>query len=421
MIKNLIKLLFGTVFSKIYPFLILNLIAMTSEQSSVGAYALFLSIANLGLLIITGGLNPLLSRFLSIEYGDDSNKKTAVLTFSLTFSVVTFVIFSIIIIFLPSEFIGLKSIKESTPNVVFFILLYLAGNSFWSVARFVLIGLKEYTVLLKLDIANSIIALGMLSTFYIYSDNLSLIKFFTLTTIISIFNGILGLIVFIKYYLYLKIENPRKLTIADSSDFTKYLIPSLVNALMFTPVLLFGKVVLENHHGLASVGVFELAFQWATIILLVTGATSTISLPDLSGLINNKNKFWTTYQKYINLNFVLSLALSSILISVVLFDGLTEYRILPKNYDLDHHILLFSLVTSILISVWSIQVKVAAAFKRQYIASKLNLIWVVCSLSFTLLLIPSYGALGLIASTSFSWLILVIVYFFYNKSYRKAM
>lgn len=62
MLKNILKVLFGNVFSKLYPFLVLNLIGIYISTSAVGVYAFYITITTVSIAFITGGIVPILVR-----------------------------------------------------------------------------------------------------------------------------------------------------------------------------------------------------------------------------------------------------------------------------------------------------------------------------------------------------------------------
>ena len=420
LIKTILKVLIGNTFSKLYPFVILNLLAIYNGSEEVGAYAIFLSLANSGILFISGGLNSLLGRYLSIKDDEGIKKKKSALIFSLVFAMVMFALYIILIEIIYFFTDTLKVISNDVKYIVICVIIYIYGQACLALYKHALTGLRNYNKILNADMLISALSIGTLIFVLAFYPAFDLKVVIYLTTAIGFISGVIGCTGLYRCY---SILNKKKFDInkADlTKEFISFSIPSLISSMMFTPILLLGKFVIEAHHGLETVGIFELSFQWATVVLMVTGVISTISLPDLANNIDSKFDFNRIYKKYILVSLSASAFLSISLIIAFLINEHTTFNYIPSNYEIELPILLMALASSVLISVWSIQVKVPAAYNMQLTATKINSIWVFFTLIGIYAFVPLYGALGFMISITLSWAILVIIYSSYNKKVNLA-
>lgn len=410
MLKNILKVLFGNVFSKLYPFLVLNLLGIYINTSAVGVYAFYITITSVSVAFITGGIAPILVRYLAVDSEENYIPKIQILDFSILLATILTILVSGILIFFGDKWLGFNII-----DLKFFIIFTIIGLVISTLTKSAMVGLRDYNKLVGLDLILTFFSmLGLIIT-YIISGFYDIKNFLQLSTILALINGLLGLIYFFairsNYYIAYKIKTN---TIKRLFHFGW---PALLSALMFSPVLLLGKFILENNYGLEAVGKFELTFQWATMLLIVTGVISSLALPDMTSLTNSKIKMHEVYTKYLKINIIVSLILSLLIYLFFYINRIGWLSFFPAAKKISYLELTLVLVTALLISIWSVQTKVCAAFEQQLSVTKINSIWIITCMSLIILVTPSYGVVGMMFSIVISWCILVAVFFIWNKKF----
>lgn len=413
MLKNILKVLLGNVFSKLYPFLVLNLIGIYISTSAVGIYAFYITITTVSIAFITGGIAPILVRYLAVVSENEGIPKIQILDVCIGLAVILTFLVSVILLVFRRNILNIE--VEDINYFVILTILTIIGLVMSTLTKSAMIGLKDYNKLVGLDFLVTIISmLGLIFT-YIMSEFNNLKYFLQLSTILALLSGLLSLIYYFSirkiYYLPYEI---RKSTIKRLFDFGW---PALLSALMFSPVLLLGKFLLERNQGLGAVGQFELVFQWATMLLIVTGVISNLALPDMASLINNKAKMYDLYRKYIKINLNISFIIGFLILVFYYLNKVGWISLFPAAKEISYFQLILVLLTALLISIWSIQTKICAVFEQQLMVTKINSIWIVTCILLMILIIPRFGVDGMILSIVISWSVLVLVFNVWNRRF----
>lgn len=420
LILNVLKVLLGSVFNKLYPFLILNLVALTIGAEAAGGYALFISISGAAAIFITGGVGPVLVRYLAAPVEVDCVSKKSVIDFSVFSSAVIVIFLSALIYILVSRVLTIDIPSVSSDLFAVLVVAFLVGQSIVSLTKSALLGLRKYNTLMFYELVLTIINLGGLVVAFFYFGLSSLDVYLGLSALLSLINGLLSVALVVHIRSRVVERSDPDLSLLIIKRFVCFGVPSLANAIMFTPVLLVGKFFLEHYHGLAAVGQFELAFQWATMVLIVTGVVSGLALPELAVHLNSYSKLKATYFQYLLLNVGISLCLGSLLVLFFYLNRSGVFDFFSVVHQIDYAVLFLALITALLISIWSVQTKVFAVYERQFWVTSLNLIWAILCGALAVIFVPEYGALGLMTSITASWLALVLVFFWFNYRFMSA-
>tara|TARA_Y100000296_G_scaffold86617_1_gene127005 strand:+ start:713 stop:1999 length:1287 start_codon:yes stop_codon:yes gene_type:complete len=420
LILNVIKVLLGNVFNKLYPFLILNLLAVTVGVEAAGGYAIFVSVSSVAIIFINGGVGPILVRYLAVPAGFDNIGKKSVLKFSYCVSILIILFLSVGIYLFGSDFFSIEISGVDDETFVFLIVSFLIGQAIVSLAKSSLLGLREYNALMLYELVLTIVNLGGLVVAYFSVGLESLKVYLYLSTLLSVINGLMSLFWIVRINKSVAGQNGVGLSLVNIKRLLGFGIPSLANALMFTPVLLMGKLILEHNYGLTAVGKFELAFQWATIVLIVTGVVSSLALPELTVLLSDYSKLKKVYRQYVIVNVVISISLSVLLFVLFYFNRTGFFEFYAVANEIEYEVLFLALVMALFISVWSIQTKVFAVYEKQLWVTGLNLVWAMLCGVLVVAFVPKYGVLGFVSSISAAWLALVLVFFWFNYRFMSA-
>jgi len=420
LIINIFKVLVGNVFNKIYPFVVLNLLAITVGPEAVGGYAIFISISGVAAIFVNGGVGPVLVRYLAAPITSGGIGKKAVIDYSVCLSIVSYLLFSFFTYLFLSKFSKIEIPDVSSELFSFLLIVYLAGQLSVSLAKNILLGMRRYTALMQCELLFTLINFGGLIVALACDWLYGLYGYLYLLTIFSVVNGVFSAALVVHARVGSSDGSDSGLSAVEKRRLLGFGIPSLVNAIMFTPVLLIGKFALEHYHGLAALGEFELTFQWATIVLIVTGVVSSMALPELTAHLADYFKLKATYYKLLVINFVISFFLGFFLIILLKVGrnlGVEGYAFL---HQIDDVVLFLVLITAVLISVWSVQTKIFAAYERQLLVVRLNILWALACTLFVMIFVPTYGVVGLAFAVSISWLFLVGVFFVFVNRFIRA-
>lgn len=413
MLKNILKLLFGNIFSKLYPFLILNIIGVYLNTSAVGVYAFYIAITSIAIVFITGGISPVIVRYLAVKPDGNEIKKIEVLDFSIcTALILTFLVLSSICLYGGGWF---QFDYNNLDFFIYYILLTIIGLVFSTLIKSTLTGLRLYNYLLVLDLLIAFISfLGLVVT-YLLSGYNEIEDFLKLSTILAIINGFLSFALL--FYFRIKFYSSYVIRFNVIKKMFNFGWPSLLSALIFSPVLLLGKFFLEKSHGLEAVGEFELTFQWATMLLIITGVISGLALPDMASVIDSKKQVKDFYRKYLKINIIVSILMGLFIYIFIYLNKIDFIEFFPIAKEISNLLLILALITALFISIWSIQTKVCAVFEKQLSVTKLNFIWIILCIFLMFFLIPIFGVEGMIISISISWFVLIVIFHIWNKRF----
>lgn len=413
MLKNILKVLFGNIFSKLYPFLVLNLIGIYIGTSAVGIYAFYITITTVSIAFITGGIAPILVRYLAVVSENEGISKIQILDVCIGLAMILTFLVSVILLFFRRNIFNVE--VEDIDYFIILTIVTIIGLVMSTLTKSAMMGLKDYNKLVGLDFFVTIVSMLGLIFIYIISEFNNLKYFLKLSTVLALLNGFFSLIYYLRirkiYYFPYEIKNS---TIKRLFNFGW---PALLSALMFSPVLLLGKFLLESNQGLDAVGKFELVFQWATMLLIVTGVISNLALPDMATLINHKDKMYEVYKKYIKINLSVSIIMGLIILVFYYLNKVGWIGIFPAAQEISYFQLILVLITALLISIWSIQTKICAVFEQQLMVTKINSIWILICILLMSLIVPKYGVDGMIFSIAISWIVLVGAFFVWNKRF----
>jgi len=215
-------------------------------------------------------------------------------------------------IFFGADFIVEKFLLNNT-NLIngldIGIFIWIA-TTFSTLIQNILIGLEEFKKLAILSIISSSISIPLIFI---------LIYFFQ-------FNGALfGIVSYfsfdfiIKYIYYKKFNYKIKFEIQifkkQSKELLLFSTPLLLAVLINSFTFWYARIIIINEtNSFEEIALFDAAFQWLTIIMIITGATTSVVLPMLSKNLSNKKELSNVFitNLYVNLSI-------SILISIIFF------------------------------------------------------------------------------------------------------
>lgn len=328
-------LLIGNSIGKLAMFLA-NIFA--ARMLSQEAFGQFTMIRNT-ILSIEGLISGTLGSTVIKQVAQSSHEEKENLPYILSTIFILNIIIAFIIsifIFFGADFIVEKFLLNNTNlvNALYIGIFILITTTFSTLMQNILIGLEEFRKLATLSIITSSITIPMI---------------FILIYFFQFYGALFGVVFYfgfdfvIKYLYYKKLKY---ILIFRYIEFKKYIsyIFFFSTPLFFSIIInLFSFwylriLVINESNGFKEIAIFDAAYQWLTVIMIITGATTNVALSMLSK--KNNSKIF-----YINLliNFLISLIFA---IFFILFSE-TIMLIYGENYADGYFILIILSITSI--------------------------------------------------------------------------
>lgn len=242
------------------------------------------------------------------------SEKEKLPTLLTTIFIINFIISLILMlaIFFNIDFIVDKFFIGSSEIVqgLYIGIFILISSSFATLTQNILIGFEEYK---KLSIMSIITSVVSIPTIFI------LIYYFKL-------NGALfGIVFYFSLDFILKFLYYKKLSlefIFNFKDFkleaTKILLfsyPLFLAVIINTISFWYARVLLVNKtNSFEEIAIFDAAFQWLTIIMIITSSTTNVALPMLNKVIENTKDLANIFKINLFINIVISILIASIFI-----------------------------------------------------------------------------------------------------------
>lgn len=187
-------------------------------------------------------------------------------------------------------------------------------------------------------------------------------------------------------------------------------LPAAVSSLLTAPTYWAIKAILVNQTDFRELATYEAAEQWRSIILFIPSAVSQIVLPILSSIANESaNRFWIVLKINLALNAGVALIISMV---VGLFSQfvMSLYGSEYVNGSCVLSVLAASTVFSTSAAVIGLSLTSKA---KTWIGMLFNAFWALMMISFSSLLIPKYGALGISLSILYSYIVHTLLQLIY--------
>jgi O-antigen/teichoic acid export membrane protein len=293
-------LLIGNSIGRLAMFLANIFAARMLSQEAFGQFAMIRNtISSIeGLISGTFG-STIIKEVAQANHKEKENLPYILSTIFILNIVIAFVIS--IFIFFYANFIVEKFLLNNTNliNALYIGIFILLSTTFSSLIQNILIGFEEFKKLATLSIITSIVSIPTI---------FMLIYFFKL------YGALLGITFYfafdfcMKYIYYKKINIHTIFQYSQLKKYTKNIL--LISAPLFLSMLInlfsfwyLRILVVNESNGFKEIAIFDAAYQWLTVIMIITGATTNVALSMLSKINNNHSKIF-----YINLliNFLIS-------------------------------------------------------------------------------------------------------------------
>jgi len=314
--------------------------------------------------IINGALGTVSIKKIS-ESRARKNEQLPLLIVSAFIINIILIILVIIFIFLFSGWI-IKSFFLGTPNfkeALYIGIFLLLGSSLSILAQGMIIGFEEFKKFAIICFIAPIISLPVI----IY-----LIKFFGLygaiwgVSIFYIFDFSLKFLLIYSFIKNLSFKGSITKIYNSSKGILSLSLPLFLSIILNSWAFWYSKIVIiQDSGGFSDIAVFDAAFQWLTIIMILTGATTSVALPMLSNAFGKNDHKRLTKIFYFNLgtNGIISIIIAGIFIlfskNIMLLYG--------SQYIKGTNILITLSLTAILFSISSLYNKYMVTYNKVWI------------------------------------------------------
>lgn len=328
-------LLIGNSIGKLAMFLANIFAARMLSQEAFGQFTMIRNTISSIEGLISGTLGSTVIKQVAQSSHEEKENLPYILSTIFILNIIIAFIISIFIFF-GADFIVEKFLLNNTNlvNALYIGIFILITTTFSTLMQNILIGLEEFRKLATLSIITSSISIPMI---------------FILIYFFQFYGALFGVVFYfgfdfvIKYLYYKKLKY---ILIFRYIEFKKY----ISNIFFFSTPLFFSIIinlfsfwylrilVINESNGFKEIAIFDAAYQWLTVIMIITGATTNVALSMLSK--KNNSKIF-----YINLliNFLISLIFA---IFFILFSE-TIMLIYGENYADGYFILIILSITSI--------------------------------------------------------------------------
>ena len=188
--------------------------------------------------------------------------------------------------------------------------IILISSSASNLIQNILIGMEEFKKISIVSILTSVLAIPFIYvlTNYLGMNGalLGVILYYTIDTILKFFliRGVLKKVKFDSKFFRKKTEK-----------ILKFVYPIFLTCLVNGFIFWYARVLLiEKSNGFREVAIFDAAFQWLTIIMIITAATTNVALPKFSKKTISAKKNKNLFILGLSINIIISVVLALIFI-----------------------------------------------------------------------------------------------------------
>lgn len=403
-INSSILLLIGNIISRFSMFIINIIAARILPQELFGQYMFLRNTVSVLEGIISASFGNITVKRIS-QYSKDKLKiKQFIYSLFLLNMLIVVVVVLFVFIF-SNEIISIFFINEmSLKEPIYISLFILLTTIMSSLAQKINIGFSHYKELTIASIFNIAIGLPLvLLLVYNYSLN-------------GLFWGI-GLYFFVDFIVkflifYFKQNffnykiNVKKIIISINDIFkstSSLIISAIISSITFW---LFRFIILEKANNFSTIASFDIAYQWFTMIMIITGATTSVALQMLSTYGDNKVAIF-------RVNFIVNFIIAFVISIIFSLFAREIMSIYGKNYEVYFYLIY-------VISLLTIFATINSMYNKLFISNdKLNIIIIhsIISSSISIIFVIFYKEENLALLLSFTFLLYYILFFILDTIY----
>ncbi|NVZ08086.1 oligosaccharide flippase family protein [Allochromatium humboldtianum] len=359
-------LLIGNIAARSAAFLSNIIAARLLSQELFGQFALLRNSISSIEGIISGALGPSIIKRVSEICHKDKNKIGRI--FAIIIITDLLLIFFVAAIFFANSDFIIKHLFIDQKEILLGLqigTLLLISTNISSLMQSIMIGLEEFKKLTFAGLASSCVAIPLI---------------FFFTYFFSIYGAIFGLTLYFfldflfKYLIINKITNfclyyffeGLFLFWREGKKILIFSVPIFFSMVISNVTPLFGRyLVVNSSGGFSDIAVFDAAFQWLTMIMIATGATTSVALPMLSKAFGNKSL--VIMKSIFKINLTINFAISVFIASAFSFFAKEIMAIYGENYAHGYKLLVILCFASVAFTLSSVLNKYVIAINNSWI------------------------------------------------------
>jgi O-antigen/teichoic acid export membrane protein len=329
------------------------------SQEVFGQFMMLRSTISIFESIVSGSLgSPIIKRVAESSHQKENLNSVINAIFFINITIIL-LLSILLLIFTPwiveTYFLG----KVNLVNAFYIAILLLAGTILSSLIQGILIGLEEYKRIAFSGILTSIISLPLI-IYFIYNFNFYGAIFGVACYFIIDF--LIKYIQFKKVYISEILKQNKKqllIEIKNLLNSSKYLLYStIIISLTFWYARVF---IINKTDSFENIAIFDAAFQWLSIIMIITGATTSVALPMMSKVIGMKSQ---DEKKVFNINLFVNLFISIFIMIIFIIFSENIMSLYGENYIQGSSTLIILAISSIFFTLYSIYNKWMVSHKQ---------------------------------------------------------
>lgn len=344
-------LLIGNSIGKLAMFLANIFAARMLSQEAFGQFTMIRNTISSIEGLISGTLGSTVIKQVAQSSHEEKENLPYILSTIFILNIIIAFIISIFIFF-GADFIVEKFLLNNTNLItaLYIGIIILITTSFSTLIQNILVGFEEFKKLATLSIITSTLSIPIIFLF---------IYFFGLYGGLFGVSFYFGIDFFIKYFYYKKLNHKTKFEMkkfkVQSKNFLLFSTPlfftMLINLYSFWYIRI---LVVNNTNNFEKIAIFDAAYQWLTIIMIITGATTNVAL----SMLSKKDK---NHSKVFYLNIIINFIISFIFAMVFIILSKNIMSIYGTNYESGYYVL-------IILSISSIFFTLSAIYNRYFIS-----------------------------------------------------
>jgi O-antigen/teichoic acid export membrane protein len=421
LIKGIVWSLLGTLFSRGSVLLSMIFVARILGQKGFGEFGVLRSTVDMFGIFAGFGIGLTATKYISEFKENDLKKAGQIVGLSTVISLVLG-LGIVVALFLGSQFIAENVLNAPHLSSVLRIgAVLVLLNSVAGTQIGILAGLEAFKIISRINIISS---------------------FFTLPLMIAgtyrwgLYGALYGQIagMAVKMTLIIPavvIECKKSGIIADFRKLTgglsvlfRYSAPALLSTMLVAPAnWVCNTILVRQQNGFAEMGILSAASQWLSLLIVLPGLVSQVSVPILSSELAKKN--YDGIKKIVYLSFKIILIVVTPLIVVGSIFSKNLMLIYGGSFGAGWIVMIFSLFTAGVMAMISPVGAIINAFGKMWSGFALNIGWASVFIGLTWFLGRHFGAVGVAGSRLFAYSLHFIwtsfyIVFFLRKQMRNG-
>ncbi len=379
-------LLFGSSIGRLAMFLTNIFAARFLGDNLFGQYTMVRSTISLASNFITGALGLTATKHVAEDESKASNEFLTKILTVFTINIIFNILFILTLILFSDQIIHHFFLGEVTLKNALFVgglLLFSSTNAY--LAQSILIGLERYKLIAKINFTVSILLFPIILMLIKYGKVIGTLSgvtlYFTFDFIFKIY--------FLKTKILSQLNSINRTSfLLNLKKLSTFSFPLILSLIFSSGAFWYSKVViLNNSKRFGEIAVFDAAYQWLTIIMLITGATTSVALPMFSKAVGQNNK--SHLRKIFSINLLVNVLISATIATIIVLFSPFIMSLYGESFIRGSKILSILAITSIFFSISSIL--------NKYMISH-NKVWYVLGTSF-LGMVSLFSVLNLLQSS----------------------